>query len=81
MGRDLQTGVVVHGLASPQPPPDGGSVLDRGFGELLAEGDALRASAFEVCARGRCSFGMHLLVVRWYPCFCLHRAPGQTALF
>jgi len=72
MGCDLLAGVVVHRLAAPQPPPDGGSVLERGLGQLLAEGDAFSASAFGVRARTRCSPVMRLLVVKRYPWSCLH---------
>ena len=40
---DHLAGVLVHGLAAPQPLPHGGPVLERGLSQLLAKGDAASA--------------------------------------
>ena len=64
MGRHLLDGVVVHGLASRQPLPDAGSVLERGLGQPLAKGDARVLFSFGLRARRRWFLDWRLRAVR-----------------
>ena len=64
MRRQLVAGVVVHRLAAPQPPPEGGAVLERRLGQPLAEGDALRGRGPGEGALGRLGLGCRCEVVR-----------------